>query len=121
MQLKTVYTVSIRAGTEKNGELKTTGFYVFTGEGAQDEVRRVVQHGLMEMRRVKERRFCGPFPLQCDIGGRTYPVVDIINDKKLLDDFINMGGEEFESWSIVVFGIGDTKPFFQEEKEKDAN
>lgn len=104
MEIKNAYAVDIDFDGDIRSE--TTGFRVFAGEGAKEEVRALVVQALKDMNdHSLKRRGCDLYII--GFFGREIGIPKVLEDDQILDNFIEQGGGSFGNWDISIYQTGE--------------
>lgn len=79
------------------------GFHILTGEDALSKTRKLVKTALEDMfAKFKEKGWSAGC---CFLNGAWIPYEALVSDDKLLDAFIECGGDNFGNWSINIQNV----------------
>ena len=98
MQIKDAYVVDVNF----DGDIASNaiGFFVFAGKDALVETKEIVKTALIDLNKYYYHKFC--FEATVIIYDSEFNISDVIKNDKLLEDFINDGGNSFGNWNISI-------------------
>lgn len=93
MRIRNAYVVYIDFDGDIYSEVE--GYYIFAGEDAIDEVKKLVRQAFIDLFSKKSYMYC-------DIDGYSISIKDVINNDELLECYIEHGNSCFGNWTIEV-------------------
>ena len=97
MRIRNAYVVHIDFDSDISSSVE--GYYVFAGEEAFNEVKKLVRQALKDMNTHVWKRGRS---MSCDIDDCSVPVEDVIDNDEILAAYIEWGNSCFGNWTIEV-------------------